>query len=165
MKRASPEAVAAALAVTTLFIALPPYNLPPWALYIGWAGTFAAGGPSKLTLRKMLLTMPIGSFFAFMTAVCMKFSSTYFSGAAFMVSQCIILFSLSCSMMYLARLAPINFLPGMFFGFASFFATMFGGFGPAPGNPVIALFAVVLMNGLGPLYAWINIRLVSHERP
>jgi hypothetical protein len=46
----------------------------------------------------------------------------------------------------------------MFFGFASFFATDFGGFGPVPHDAVSSLGAAVLMNAIGPAYAWITVK-------
>jgi hypothetical protein len=50
--------------VTTIFISMPPFNLPPWAIFIGWAGTFAAGGlkprppPQSKTAMMRLTSMP-----------------------------------------------------------------------------------------------------------
>src|SRR5699024_4733789 len=59
------EIVASILAATTVIISLPPFNLPPWAVFIGWAGTFAAGGPTKETFKKIWPAMPMGSLFGF----------------------------------------------------------------------------------------------------
>ena len=154
------EIVASLLAVTTIFISMPPYNLPPWAIFIGWAGTFAAGGPKPEVLRKMWRCMPIGSITAFLIVLGFDWSSHHFSGASFILAQCIILFCLNTAQMLLGRLPALSFVPGMFFGFASYFATFYGGFGPAH-TPVVALIAVVLMNGLGPLYAWLNVKLAA----
>jgi hypothetical protein len=67
-------------------------------------------------------------------------------------------------MMSLARFVPgLSFIPGMFFGFASFFATYFGKFGPVPGDPLFALAASVSMNALGPIYAWITATFGAHH--
>ena len=49
------------------------------------------------------------------------------------------------------------------FGFASYFATYFGRFGPVPRDPVAALGAVMLMNALGPAYAWLTARYGAHH--
>ena len=49
----------------------------------------------------------------------------------------------------------------MFFGFASFFATFFGGFGWDTSNPWVAWIAVIAMNALGPVYAWLAEWLVK----
>ena len=36
-----------------------------------------------------------------------------------------------------------------------------GGFGPNPHSPFVVLGVVILMNALGPLYAWLNVRLAA----
>jgi Protein of unknown function (DUF1097) len=152
------EIVASLLAVTTVVISLPPFNLPPWAVFIGWAGTFAAGGPNATNLRRMWATMPVGSTTALLIVLGFQAASTVFSGTAFIIAQMVILFILNTAQLYLARLPAFAFAPGMFFGFASYFATFFGGFGPSPHNPFAAWIACILMNALGPAYAYLNVR-------
>jgi hypothetical protein len=158
MKKPPAEIAASLLAATTVLISLPPYHLPPWAIFIGWAGTFAMGGPTKENLKRIWVVMPIGSIAAFLIVLGFIQASHYFSGTSFIIAQMVVLFCLNAGMMLLARLPGLSFIPGMFFGFASYFATMFGGFGPVPHDPLAALVAVVLMNALGPFYAWLNIR-------
>jgi hypothetical protein len=152
------EIVASILAVTTVIISLPPYNLPPWAIFIGWAGTFAAGGPTREVMRKIWPVMPLGSTTALLIVLGFDFASHFFTGVAFIIAQMIILGVLNTAQLYLARVRLFAFAPGMFFGFASYFATFYGGFGPAPHNPFWAWLAVVLMNALGPVYAYLNVR-------
>ncbi|MGE5087982.1 MAG: DUF1097 domain-containing protein [Candidatus Levyibacteriota bacterium] len=163
MKKPPAEVVASLLAVTTIFISLPPWNLPPWAIFISWAGTFAAGGPKPEVLRKIWPVMPVGSLTAFLIVLAFGWASQHYSGTSFLIAQCLILFSLNAGQMLLARIPGLGlgFVPGMFFGFASYFATFFGGFGPNPHHPVAALVAVVAMNALGPLYAWLNVKLAA----
>ncbi|HWV62059.1 MAG TPA: DUF1097 domain-containing protein, partial [Oxalicibacterium sp.] len=72
---------------------------------------------------------------------------------------------LNAGMILVARLPGFNFIPGMFFGFASFFATMFGGFGPAPKDPLAALGIVIVMNAIGPVYAWITANFSHRHMP
>ncbi len=159
MKKPPAEVVASLLAVTTIFISMPPWHLPPWAIFISWAGTFAMGGPSTQNLKRIWPAMPVGSIVAFLIVLCFNRASDYFSGGDFTMAQVVILFCLNGSMMFLARIIPsLSFIPGMFFGFASYFATVFGGFGPVPHDPAAALGAVILMNALGPAYAWVNAR-------
>jgi len=158
MKKPPAEVVASLLAVTTIIISLPPYHFPPWAIFISWAGTFAAGGPTPAVLRKIWPVMPIGSFVAFLIVLCFGVAAQHFQGTQFIIAQMVILFCLNASMMLLGRIAALAFIPGMFFGFASFFATYFGGFGPVPHDAVSSLLAAILMNALGPLYAWITAR-------
>ena len=161
MRKPPVEVIASLLAVTTVIISLPPLNLPPWAIFISWAGTFAAGGPTREVLKKIWPVMPIGSVTAFLIVLGFDWASHQFSGTQFIIAQCVILFCLNAAQMLLARIPGLGltFVPGMFFGFASFFATFYGGFGPNPHNPVAALWAVILMNALGPLYAWLTVKL------
>lgn len=163
MRKPPAEIVASALAVTTIFIGMPPWNLPPWAIFIAWAGTFAAGGPTPSVLRKLWITMPIGAITAFLIVLGFQWAGAAFGGAAALFAQCAILFCLNGLMMALGRIPALAFIPGMFFGFACFFATMFGGFGPDPKNPVMSLVACLAMNFLGPVYAWLTARLSSHH--
>jgi hypothetical protein len=168
MRKPPTEIVASLLAATTVLISLPPYHLPPWAIFIGWAGTFAMGGPTKENLKRIWPVMPIGSLAAFLIVLGFNLAAQYLSGTSFIIAQMVILLSLNAGMMLLARLPGLGFIPGMFFGFASYFATLFGGFGPVPHNPLAALVAVVLMNALGPFYAWLNARFAAphgaHEK-
>jgi hypothetical protein len=164
MKKLPPEIAASLLAVTTVLIALPPYHRPPWAIFITWAATFAMGGPTPRNLRRIWPTLPVGSLFAFLIVLGFRQASGHFTGTSFIVAQMVILFCLNASMMALARFIPmLSFIPGMFFGFASYFATLFGGFGPVPHDPLVALGAVVAMNALGPAYAWLKERFSAPE--
>ena len=147
MKKLPAEIVASLLAATTIFT---PSHLPPWAIFVSWAGTFAAGGPKPEVLRKIWLTMPVGAVFACLIVLCFNVAGQHLSGNAFVAAQCIILFSLNATMMSLGRIPALGFVPGMFFGFASYFATLFGNFGPVPGDPLVALAATILMNATGP---------------
>ena len=162
MKKPPAEVVASALAVTTIFIGMLPGNLPPWAIFVAWAGTFAAGGPTLSIMRKLWITMPIGAVTAFLIVLGFQWASSAFRGAPALLAQCAILFCLNGLMMSLGRIPAIGFVPGMFFGFACFFATLFGGFGPDPKNPLMALIACLAMNFLGPAYAWLTVRLSAH---
>jgi len=163
MRKPPAEIVASLLAVTTIFVGMPPWNLPPWAIFIAWAATFAAGGPSAANMRKLWITMPIGSVTACVIVLGFQWSSHIVSGNAAILAQCVILFCLNGLMMSLGRVPAIGFVPGMFFGFATYFATMFGGFGPAPGHPFAALVACVAMNAVGPIYAWLTANLGAHH--
>ena len=165
MRKPPAEIVASLLAVTTIFIGMPPWHLPPWAIFVSWAGTFAAGGPKPDVMRKMWITMPIGSIAACLIVLLFKWSGSFLTGGAALAAQCVILFCLNGLMMSLGRFKTFSFVPGMFFGFASYFATMFGGFGPVPGDPIVALVACVAMNALGPIYAWLTANLGAHHHP
>jgi hypothetical protein len=159
VKKPPEEVIGSLLAVTTIFVSLPPLNLPAWGIFISWAGTFAMGGPSKENLKRIWPVMPIGSITACLVVVAFTAASKSFSGYSFIVAEMIILFCLDGAMMLLGRLRGLKFVPGMFFGFASYFATVFGGFGPIPHDPLASLGVAVVANALGPIYAWLTTRL------
>lgn len=153
------EIVASVLAATTVILSLPPTNFPPWAVFIGWAGTFAAGGPNREVFKKIYPTMPVGSTYALIIVLFFKWTTPWFPGHWDIVGQMLIIFVFNSLLMYTGRTKLFQFVPGMFFGFASFFATDFGGFGPVAHNPFAAWIAVMIMNAIGPLYAWLNVKL------
>jgi hypothetical protein len=66
--------------------------------------------------------------------------------------------------MYTGRTRLFSLVPGMFFGFASYFATYFGGFGFAAHNPWAAWLSVAAMNALGPVFAYLSVKL-AFPRP
>lgn len=154
------EISASLLAITTVPLSLPPTHLPPWAVFIGWAGTFAAGGPKPETLRKLSFAMPVGSFFAMLIVLMFSAASEIVpAGAPYVVTEMVILFVMNSALLFVARVVPaLSFIPGMFFGFASYFATYFGGWGLTEQNAFHALWAAVLMNQIGLLYAWLNLK-------
>lgn len=164
MKKPPAEVVASALAVTTIPISMLPLHLPPWAIFISWAATFAMGGPTAKNLKRIWPTLPVGSCFAFLIVLGFDQASRQFSGSSLVLAQMAILFTLNGTMMALARLfVMFNFIPGMFFGFATYFGTLFGGFGPIAHDPVTALIAAIAMNALGPAYAWVKERYSAPE--
>jgi hypothetical protein len=156
------EVAASLLACTTVLVALGPLHLPPWAIFIGWAGTFAMGGPIRENLKRIWPVMPLGSFAAFLIVLGFNQAAELFTGTAYIIAEMVILFVLNGAMISVSRLSPVfRFIPGMFFGFATYFATFFGGFGPNSTSPVLALLAAVAMNALGLLYAWLNMKLAA----
>jgi hypothetical protein len=160
------EIVASVLAATTAFIGGTALNLPPWAIFIGWAGTFLAGGPSLSTAKKLWAAMPAGSTFALLIVLIDKqIGTTLGSGQ---IAQdavlALIIFVVNSALMYTGRTKIFSLVPGMFFGFASYFATFFGGFGFDKGNVWAAWLSVVAMNALGPVFAYLSVRL-AFPRP
>lgn len=154
------EVVASLLASTTVILSLPPTNLPPWAIFIAWAGTFAAGGPTKDVMKKIWITMPLGSLTALIIVLVKDdLLAPILPGQWGIAGEMATIFIFNCLMMLLGRTKLFPFVPGMFFGFASLFATYYGGWGPIEGNLWSAWIAVVVMNVLGPIYAWLNVKL------
>lgn len=156
------EFAASVLAITTVPLSLPPTHLPPWAVFISWAGTFAAGGPKPEILRKLAPVQVLGSFVAMLIVLCFGQLDDLGLAAGFqtVVGEMVVLFILNSAMIFVGRVVPaLSFVPGMFFGFASYFATYFGGFGLEANNAFHALWAAIVMNAIGLLYAWLNVKL------
>lgn len=160
------EIVASVLAGLTAFIGGTALNLPPWAIFIGWAGTFLLGGPSWRNARRLWLTMPIGSTFALVIVLVDQHIGTIAGDSRFAQNLvlALIIFVVNTALMFSGRIAAIALIPGMFLGFASYFATFFGGFGFDAGNPWAAWVSVVAMNFLGPVFAYLSVRLAFPRR-
>jgi len=160
------EIVASLLAGLTAFIGGTALNLPPWAIFIGWAGTFLAGGPSLPVARKLWAAMPAGSTFAMLIVLVDQHIGTAFghSRVAQDAVLALIILVVNSALMYTGRIGYFSMIPGMFFGFASYFATYFGGFGFHSGNLLAAWVSVVAMNFLGPVFAYLSTKL-AFPRP
>lgn len=158
MRERIPHEIAASiLAATTAFIGGTTLNLPPWAIFISWAGTFLAGGPSLAVAKRFWLAMPAGSAFALAIVfidqhIGDKFGSGRVAQDAMLA---LIVLVVNSILMYAGRLKLLSLIPGMFLGFASYFATFFGGFGFKEGNIWAAWVSVVAMNALGPAFAYL----------
>lgn len=154
------ELSASLLAITTVPISNAPPHFPPWAVFISWAGTFASGGPKRDVIRKIVPVQVLGSFTAMLIVLLFNAASHHWSGTSFTIAQMIILGALNSSMILVGRLVPaLSYVPGMFFGFATFFATYYGGFGLHPHDAFESLWAAVAMNALGVAYAWLQPKL------
>jgi uncharacterized protein DUF1097 len=164
--RVAVEVAASVLAATTAFIGGNAANLPVWGIFVGWAGTFALGGPSRDVAKRLWLTMPIGSTGALVIVASSSYLGPFFSAATAVqdVVLAICIFVFNGLMMSLGRVKLLSTVPGMFFGFSSYFATYFGGFGFAPHNLWAAWVSVVAMNALGPVFAYLNARLTFPRR-
>src|SRR3954463_8688346 len=110
-RRLPAEIVASLLAATTVIISLPPLNLPPWAIFISWAGVFAAGGPNTTVMTRMWAAMPVGSTFAMLIALAFDAASHHYAGTALIIAQMAILFFLNTCLMCVARLPFFSFIP------------------------------------------------------
>ncbi|MBO2450225.1 DUF1097 domain-containing protein [Actinomadura barringtoniae] len=160
------EIVASILAATTAFIGGTSLHLPPWAIFIGWAGTFLAGGPSLATARRLWLAMPMGSTFALIIVLLDEHIGTALGDGQFARNTVLaaIILVVNTALMYTGRTKLFALIPGMFFGFASYFATFFGGFGFDKGNAWAAWISVIAMNALGPVFAYLSVKL-AFPRP
>lgn len=155
------ELTASVLAATTAFVGGTALNLPPWAVFISWAGLHLMGGPSLANATRLWRAMPVGSAFALAIVVCDQHLAPRVDDARWVQNALLgaVILVLNTALMYTGRFRPTSLVPGMFLGFASYFATYFGGFGYAPGSVWAAWLSVVAMNALGPVYAYLAHRL------
>ncbi|MYW64976.1 DUF1097 domain-containing protein [Streptomyces sp. SID8379] len=164
------EIVASVLAGLTAFIGGNALHLPPWAIFISWAGTFLLGGPNLTNAKRLWLAMPAGSTFALVIVVIENHAGTAFGEGQWARNafQALVILVVNSALMYAGRLKALSLVPGMFFGFASYFATYFGGFGHDAGNIWSAWISVVAMNALGPVFAYLSTKLTfptEDDRP
>ncbi|MFD6425166.1 DUF1097 domain-containing protein [Streptomyces sp. NPDC060198] len=151
------EITASVLAATTAFVGGTALGLPPWAIFISWAGLHLMGRPSLANARRLWAAMPVGSAFALAIVLVDQHLAPHVGGGRLAQNALLgaVILVLNTALMYAGRLRPISLVPGMFLGFASFFATYFGGFGYDHGNVWAAWVSVVAMNALGPAYAFL----------
>lgn len=157
LRKIPTEIVASIFAGITAFIGGTVLNLPPWAIFIGWAGTYLVGGPNLRSMSKLWRTMPVGSTYALIIVLLDTWLGKGF-GTSMLAQDTmlgIIILVVNTALMFTGRIPAFSVVPGMFFGFASFFATFFGSFGFAQGNPWAAWISVIAMNALGPVFAWL----------
>ncbi|MHB8190255.1 MAG: DUF1097 domain-containing protein [Ferrimicrobium sp.] len=152
------EIAASVLAASTAYIGGTALNLPPWAIFIAWAGTFLAGGPSLAVAKRLWIAMPAGSAFALVIVLVMQHIGGKLGSGRLAQDTVLALtiFVVNAGLMYAGRIKALSLIPGMFFGFACYFATFFGGFGFKPGNIWAAWLSVVAMNALGPVFAYLS---------
>ncbi|MFF4788606.1 DUF1097 domain-containing protein [Streptomyces sp. NPDC001276] len=149
------EIAASVLAATTAFIGGTVWHLPPWAIFIPWAGMFLRGGPNLPDAKRLWLAMPMGSTYALVIVLLETHQGTAFGEGQLARNAfgalCVLV--VNSALMYTGKLKLFSLIPGMFFGFASYFA------GYDVGNPWAAWVSVIAMNALGPVYAWLSMSL------
>jgi hypothetical protein len=158
------------LAAFTVFLAWPGLLSPPlalnfgaWGIFITWAGYFAAGGKgpgnSKAIIKKMYPAIIWGSFWGFVAGVIFTYyNSSMGSQLNILLFDFLIIFLVNQPILWGGKFwKGFSYTPACFYGFATFFATFFGGFGLDPGQVVVAWLSGLLMNLLGPLWAHMQV--------
>lgn len=159
----------------TASIVLPkPWAIlfPPWAVFITWAGYFAAGGGGKgqgmPTFKKMYVAILWGDIWGLFGGLGIVFlvGSMSLSLPVSLLLDGIVIFLVNQPILWGTRYwGPIKYTPAIFYGFATFFSTYFGGFGfyPGPVNHyatiVSAFITAYLANAVGPLFGYLQVRL------
>lgn len=164
MKSRLPHEVSASIvAFATVFLLLGPLHLPTWAIFITWAGTFMQGGPSIPNAISMITATTTGAGFGVVAVLLNRETGTMFGTGEFArtLALGVVIFFVNGTLLATGRLKPFALIPGMFFGFASVFATYFGGFGYDAGHLGAAFVSAAAMCALGPLCAVLGLRLMG----
>lgn len=162
------EVVASIFAASTAFIGGNALHLPPWAIFISWAGTYLAGGPEFAVMKRLWIAMPAGSTFAAIIVLLSQTSIGTMFGTSTLaqdLSTALLILVVNTVLMYTGRVSWFSLVPAMFFGFASFFATYYGGFGWTPNDVLAAWVSVVAMNALGPVFAFLVNKIEVWQSP
>lgn len=163
MKSRLPHEVSASIiAFATVFLLLSPLHMPTWAIFITWAGTFMQGGPSIPNAISMITATTTGAGFGVVAVLLNRETGTMFGTGEFAQTLAlgVVIFFVNGTLLATGRLGPFALIPGMFFGFASVFATYFGGFGYDAGHLDAAFVSAAAMCALGPLCAVLGLRLM-----
>nr|WP_274523046.1 DUF1097 domain-containing protein [Saccharothrix sp. ALI-22-I] len=150
------------VAMATVFLTMSPLALPTWAIFIAWAGTFLLGGPSRANAVKMITATTTGAVYGVVATLLNQATGTMFGEGAFArtLALGVVIFVANGTLLATGRIPFFACIPGMFFGFASLFATYFDGFGFAPGDLAGAFVSAAAMCALSPLCAFLGLRLM-----
>jgi hypothetical protein len=163
------EISASIVAFATVFLGLSPLNMPTWAIFITWAGTFLLGGPTKANAIQLITATTAGAGFGVLAVLLNRATGTVFGSGAFgsAVALALVIFVVNGTLLTTGRIPALSLIPGMFFGFASLFGTYFGGFGFDAGNLGAAFVSSAAMSALGPLCAFLGLwlRFAPAEEP
>jgi hypothetical protein len=156
------EVSASIVAFATVFLGMAPLHMPTWAIFITWAGTFLLGGPSRANAVKLITASTAGAAFGVAAILLNRATGTMFGSSELGTTLALglVIFVVNGTLLATGRLRVLSLIPGMFFGFASLFATYFGGFGFDSGNLAAAFVSSAAMSALGPLCAFLGLRLM-----
>lgn len=147
-----------------------PYflNFGVWAIFITWAGYFAAGGggpgKTKEVYKKMYFAIFWGSIWGLAAGVGFYYINPHLTNNwTLLTVDGIIIFLVNQPILWGSKYwGPLKYAPAQFYGFATFFATYFGGFGIEPfgdHNIYIAWASGLAMNFLGPIWGYLQVYL------
>ncbi|TDT98106.1 uncharacterized protein DUF1097 [Streptomyces sp. 846.5] len=156
------EVSASIVAFATVFLLMSPLRMPTWAIFITWAGTFLLGGPSRANAVKMITATTAGAAYGVAAVLLNRATGTMLGHSELgrTVALALVVFVVNGTLLATGRIPAFSLIPGMFFGFASLFGTYYGGFGFASGNLAAAFVSSAAMSALGPLCAFLGLRLM-----
>ena len=166
--------IAGLTVLMTASVVLPkPWAIlfPPWAVFITWAGYFAAGGGGKgqalPTFKKMYIAILWGDIWGLAGGLGLVFvvGKMGLSLPLSLLLDGIVIFLVNQPILWGTRWwGPIKYTPAIFYGFATFFSTYFSGFGfyPGPLDQYTTIFSAFITayiaNALGPIAGYLQVR-------
>ena len=110
----------------------------------------------------MITATTAGAGFGVVAVLLNRATGDMFGGTAFgrTLALGLVIFVVNGTLLAAGRIRALSLIPGMFFGFASLFATYFGGFGFDSGHLAAAFLSAAAMCALGPLCAFLGLRLM-----
>ena len=147
------EAYIAILAAFT--VPLSVYTrLPMWATYVTWAGAFLVA-PNAEGIKKLYPTLVLGTISGVIFFI-LAFTLDPLTGSVAVTNSAIV-FAMTLTLLYVARIPIFALVPGIFFGFSCFVAvaitaqvtTISGLFTPWLNSTITLL--------LGPPLAWLSV--------
>lgn len=77
------EVSASIVAGATVFLTMSPLDMPTWAIFITWAGTFLLGGPTRANAVKLITASTAGAGFGVAAVLLDRAAGTVFGGSGF----------------------------------------------------------------------------------
>ena len=155
------EFTVAYLAALSLILGIEYIKLPVWAVFVTWAGYFVLGADRKafVTIYK---SVPLGGIFGFIAVIGFDYLIKAMPFVHWVVPCMIVEFIDVLALMYI--ITKFKFVGGVvFWAFASYFGTFYGGFyhkiGTIWGDAASALLSEMIANFLGPIFGYLSVKL------
>lgn len=155
------EFTVAYLAALSLILGIEYIKLPVWAVFVTWAGYFVLGA-NKKAFTTIYKAVPLGGIFGFIAVIGFDYFIKAMPFVHWVIPCIIVEFIDVLILMYI--ITKFNFVGGaVFWAFASYFGTYYGGFyhsmGSLWGDAASALLSEVVANLLGPIFGYLSIKL------
>ncbi len=155
------EVTVAYLAALSLLLSTEWIRLPVWAVFVTWAGFFVLGADKKafITIYKCI---PLGGVFGLIAVIGFKYLIEAMPFVHWVIPCMIVEFIDVLILMII--ISKFGFPGGVvFWAFASYFGTFYGGFffdlGSYVANAFSALAWEMIANFLGPIFGVLSIKL------
>jgi len=155
------EFTVAYLAALSLILGIEYFKLPVWAVFVTWAGYFVLGADKK-AFETIYKAVPLGGLFGLIAVIGFDYLIKAMPFVHWVVPCMIVEFIDVLILMFI--ITKFGFVGGaVFWAFASYFGTYYGGFyfksGNLFGDAFLALISEMIANFLGPVFGYLSIKL------